>query len=243
MTPAQFRLDTEVYGCCTTGVPGEVKAGVPLDQSMKSFLTEPCGFFIEAGAQDGVFQSNTLIFARKFGYTGLLIEPATSLIPALTQNRPESIVFNGALTSFAKNGSHVTVPSGSPMGIVSHNTTHAEATVIARSLSSLLDEHGIKNVDFLSLDVEGHEADILDGIDFRRHRPRFVLIEIWNKNPETFQAMHRACYTLYSEHVDHEGSISMWQHATAHRDFLFVDRHSGDCHTAPVHTNTTPVER
>ncbi len=75
MTPAQFRLDTEVYGCFTTGVPGEVKAGVPLDQTMKSFLTEPCGFFIEAGAQDGVFQSNTLIFARKFGYTGLLVEP------------------------------------------------------------------------------------------------------------------------------------------------------------------------
>jgi hypothetical protein len=123
------------------------------------------------------------------------------------------------------------------MGVVSHNTTLAQSTVVARSLSRLLDQHGIENVDFLSLDVEGHEADILAGIDFRRHRPTFILIEIWNKNPQTFQAMHSACYTLYSEHVDHEGSISMWQHATAHRDFLFVDRHSGNCHTAPVYTH------
>jgi FkbM family methyltransferase len=234
MTPAQFRLDTEVFGCCTVGVP--------LDQTMKNFLTKICGFFIESGVQDGIFQSNTLIFARKFGYSGLLVEPATSLIRALAQNRPESIVFNGALTSFVKDGSHVTVPSGSPMGIVSHNTTHAQSTVIARSLSSLLDEHGIENVDFLSLDVEGHETDILDGIDFHRHRTTFILIEIWKKNPQTFQVMRSACYTLYSEHVDHEGSISMWQHATAHRDFLFVDRHSGNCHTAPVYTHTTPVK-
>jgi hypothetical protein len=94
MTPVQFRLDTEVFGCCTVGVP--------LDQTMKNILTKPCGFFIEAGAQDGMFQSNTLIFARKFGYTGLLVEPATSLIRALTSNRPESIVFNGALTSITR---------------------------------------------------------------------------------------------------------------------------------------------
>ena len=227
MTAEQFQMDTEVFGCC----PGH---GVPLDQTMKKFLTEPCGFFIEAGAQDGIFQSNTLIFARKRGYTGLLIEPATSLIGRLRQNRPESIVFNGALTSFQRDGSQVTVPSGSPMGIVSHDVVNATTTVIARSLSKLLDEHGIQKVDFFSLDVEGHEVEILKGLDFNRHRPRFVLIEVWNKNPPTFQAMERACYSLYNESVDREGSISMWQHSPPHRDFLFVDRHDGRCETAAI---------
>ncbi len=129
MTTEQFQKDTEVFGCCTVGT------GVPLDQTMKKFLTEPCGFFIEAGAQDGIFQSNSLIFARKLGYTGLLVEPATSLIERLKQNRPESIVFNGALTSFLKDGSQVTVSSGSPMGIVSDDIVNAKSTVIARSLS------------------------------------------------------------------------------------------------------------
>lgn len=226
MTAEQFQMDTEVFGCC----PGH---GVPLDQTMKKFLTEPCGFFVEAGAQDGIFQSNTLIFARKRGYRGLLVEPATSLIERLRQNRPESIVFNGALTSFQRDGSQVTVPSGSPMGIVSHDVVNGTATVTARSLSKLLDEHGIQNVDFFSLDVEGHEVEILDGIDFNRHRPRFVLIEVWNKNPLTFAAMERACYSVYNESVDREGSISMWQHSPPHRDFLFVDRHVGRCETAP----------
>lgn len=211
----------------------------PVDQTLKKFLTEPCGFFIEAGAQDVISFSNTLIFARKFGYRGILVEPATSLIERLKQNRPESIVFNGALTSFLKDGSQVTVTSGSPMGTVSDDIVNAKSTVIARSLSKLLDEYGVHKIDFFSLDVEGHEVEILNGIDFTRHRPIFVLIEIWNRNPETFQAMDRACYTLYNESVDHEGSISMWNHWTAHRDFLFVDRHSGRCETAAV---TVPHE-
>lgn len=233
MNAVEFEKDTEAFGCCTD-------YGPPLDRTMKMFLTEPCGFFIEAGAQDGVFQSNTLIFARKRGYRGLLIEPATSLCERLRRNRPESIVFNGALTSFQRDGSQVTMPSGSPMGTVSHDFVNGTATVPARALSKLLDEHNIQKVDFFSLDVEGHEAEILKGIDFNRHRPRFILIEVWNKNPQTFLAMERACYSLYNESVDSEGSLNFWKHSPPHRDFLFVDRHSGRCQTAPVHSADEP---
>lgn len=228
MNATDFQKDTESFGCC-------IDHGPPLDQTMKMFLTEPCGFFIEAGAQDGIFQSNTLIFARKRGYRGLLIEPATSLFERLRQNRPESIIFNGALTSFERDGSQVTMPSGSPVGTVSHDFVNGTATVPARALSKLLDEHNIQKVDFFSLDVEGHEVEILKGIDFNRHRPRFILIEVWNKNPQTFLAMERACYSLYNGSVDSEGSLNFWKHSPPHRDFLFVDRHSGRCNTLPLH--------
>ena len=52
----------------------------------------------------------------------------------------------------------------------------------ARTLSSILDEVGAPEVDFLSLDVEGYEAQVLAGLDLERHAPRFVLVEIRDAN-------------------------------------------------------------
>lgn len=49
--------------------------------------------------------------------------------------------------------------------------------VPARTLSSILKQHGIERIDLLSLDVEGNELEALRGIDFYVHKPRFMLIE------------------------------------------------------------------
>jgi hypothetical protein len=50
--------------------------------------------------------------------------------------------------------------------------------VPARTLTSILDEASITNVDFLSLDVEGYEAPALEGLDLDRIRPALLLIEV-----------------------------------------------------------------
>jgi FkbM family methyltransferase len=46
-----------------------------------------------------------------------------------------------------------------------------------RTLSGLLDEAGLGPIDFLKIDVEGAEAEVLAGLDLKRFRPRVVLIE------------------------------------------------------------------
>ena len=57
----------------------------------------------------------------------------------------------------------------------------------AISLSELLDREGIdRPIDLLSLDVEGFELNVLKGLDFSRHSPRWILIEIWDQD-----AVHR----------------------------------------------------
>ena len=50
----------------------------------------------------------------------------------------------------------------------------------ARTLSSILDEVDAPEIDLLSLDVEGYEAQALAGLDLARHAPRFVLVEMRN---------------------------------------------------------------
>jgi FkbM family methyltransferase len=49
--------------------------------------------------------------------------------------------------------------------------------VPARTLGDILDDHSIGDVDLLSLDVEGFEAQALMGLDFARRRPRYILVE------------------------------------------------------------------
>jgi hypothetical protein len=49
--------------------------------------------------------------------------------------------------------------------------------VPARTLTSILDEAGVRKIDFFSLDVEGFELSVLRGLDLDRYRPKYLLIE------------------------------------------------------------------
>src|SRR6202008_2120463 len=55
------------------------------------------GFFVEAGANDGVTYSNTLFFERFRGWRGLLVEPLPELAARCRKNRPRCLVENCAL--------------------------------------------------------------------------------------------------------------------------------------------------
>jgi hypothetical protein len=53
--------------------------------------------------------------------------------------------------------------------------------VNAITLTELLIKHNIHKIDFFSLDVEGYEIDVLNGLDFSIFRPKFILIETANR--------------------------------------------------------------
>ncbi len=141
------------------------------------------GVYIECGANDGVTQSNTLILEKNQNWSGILIEPSSTVFEECKKNRGEKNIFiNCALVS--KDYYLKTIEGdfdGNLMSSVNgkrrHNSNHY--TVIAKTLSDILDENFINYVDFFSLDVEGYEYEVLKGIDFNRHYFKFILIEIY----------------------------------------------------------------
>jgi FkbM family methyltransferase len=213
MSYEDFLDDEQYFGCCVTST-----GGVPLDKTLKKYLKEPSGIFIESGAYDGLSQSNTAIFEMKYGWTGVLIEPSANLQSSIRSNRPNAIVIHAALVSSEMNGTRMTDPGGKPDG-----TSSPGGEVQGRSISSILDEFAMPHVDFWSLDVEGAELDALHGMDFARHRPSWILIEIWDANPRVFAHMAAVRYELVDDSSSNDGSISGWTHPTRHRDFLFRD--------------------
>jgi len=167
-----------------------------LDRKLEPYIDFDNGVFVEAGANDGMTQSNTAYFARHRGWRGLLIEPIPDLAARCRLARPESVVENCALVPVGADGDLVPMTYCGLMSVVdggwsdpAAERNHVEigrkiqsletyrVDVPGRSISALLDKHGITHVDLLSLDVEGFERQALEGLDLSRHRPSFILVE------------------------------------------------------------------
>jgi FkbM family methyltransferase len=169
-----------------------------MDKQLARHIDVKNGFFVEAGANDGYHQSNTYWLERVHGWRGVLVEPVPSLYRAAVRERRNARVFNCALVSTGYTEDRVRLLYGGMMTTVSGTrgtddadrawvqAAHAvgqekpehELTVAGRTLSSILDEVQAPEIDLLSLDVEGFEPQALAGLDFDRHAPRWILVEI-----------------------------------------------------------------
>jgi FkbM family methyltransferase len=178
---------------------GDFSASYPalhdIDRQLERYLPERGGFFVEAGGNDGYTQSNTYALERRHAWRGVLVEPVPELARACALERPGSHVVRAALVPEGFPNAEVGLRFGGLMTVVVGGreaddewvaAAHAvgqeepphEFRAPARTLSSILDEVNAPEVDLLSLDVEGYEAQVLAGLDFERHAPRFVLVEM-----------------------------------------------------------------
>lgn len=155
------------------------------------------GFFVEVGAFDGRYISTTYSFAQQ-GWTGICIEPNPVFFELLNENRKESKCLNYAcvgeenlseislnidqtgLLSSLKDGSKLEneIKINLERQNISYNGIN-KVIVPSRTLNSIFDEFVPEklNIDFISIDVEGVELEVLKGLDFERYRPNILIIE------------------------------------------------------------------
>ena len=142
------------------------------------------GFFMDVGAHDGISINNTLYFEKYNNWTGVNIEPIKKNYDNLVINRPNCININCAICNnvgtadFICNTGYTEMISGlkdnfdirhlcrlekenNQMGstseIIKVNTTKIE---------SICDEYNIKHINYLSIDVEGAEFEVIKSINF-----------------------------------------------------------------------------
>ncbi|HXF53089.1 MAG TPA: FkbM family methyltransferase [Hyphomicrobiaceae bacterium] len=143
------------------------------------------GFYVDVGAGHPVADNVTFWFYLK-GWRGLVIEPQQRLADLYPHIRPRDIAVCGLAGRHDGEADFHVVDRlhGLSTALASHaqaaaalGTTFTTVKAPVRTLTSLCAEHGIEAVDFLKIDVEGAEADVLAGADFARVRPRVVVIE------------------------------------------------------------------
>jgi FkbM family methyltransferase len=147
------------------------------------------GFFVEVGAYDGVVLSNTFFF-ENVGWRGVLVEPDPAKAAQCRANRPGSQVFECAavasrevkeISFFAVQGGEVystaSLTDQHRQRVAEYGLPMKETRVRAMTLDEILEKAGARAVDFITIDVEEGELEVLKGFDIARWRPAAVMVE------------------------------------------------------------------
>ena len=162
---------------------------------LEVFRDQRDGFYIEVGAFDGVYLSNTKALDDR-GWRGVCVEPHPRFFAQLEANRPDAVCIQAACVGDPELTEIVLYAE--PHGVLSSTVDGLDADiegryernglefpgleetpVRARTLDSILAELAAAPavVDVLSIDVEGAEVEVLKGLDVDRWRPRVLLLE------------------------------------------------------------------
>jgi FkbM family methyltransferase len=142
------------------------------------FCNRPGGFYIDVGAHDPVVYNNTFGLYRK-GWRGICIEPNAALRSRFQSIRPEDMLVNAAASDY-EGQAVFHLGRYSVHGSLKYSTRrHVDKiTVTVRRLDNLLKELGIKRkIDLISIDTEGTELDVLEGLDLSINRPHLIALE------------------------------------------------------------------
>lgn len=158
------------------------------------FKGKESGVFIDIGANDGVFLSNTLFFEKTLKWDGLAIEPLPATFEKLKANR-ECTVVNACVNDMDGEVSFMAVDGYAEMlsGIVDryddrhvarikraqekHGCVTKEITVPCYKLSTLLKDTSFQAIDYMNIDTEGSEFEIIQSIDFKNIRIEIITVE------------------------------------------------------------------
>jgi FkbM family methyltransferase len=145
------------------------------------------GYFVEFGATNGVDLNNTLLLEREFGWTGILAEPARCWHDGLRASRSCAIETRCVWTSSGETlrFNEVDYAELSTISAFSGGDSRESERKKGRTydvqtiaLVELLQLHQAPSViDYLSIDTEGSEFDILNAFDFSKYRFRVITCE------------------------------------------------------------------
>lgn len=191
------------------------------------------GYFIEIGAYDGLHLSNSYFF-EQLGWHGLLVEPLPEKAAACRRNRPGSVVIEAALggqpgtatlTEVLDGGAREDVLSyiGGNEQIAAKlarlNAQTRSYQVAVKTFPQVMAEAGLRPgtaIDFISIDCEGMDLEILQTIDLNQWQPRIFILESAGEATTAYLRQHGytpmlriRANTLYSRQPADQTTLSV----------------------------------
>ncbi|HPJ25957.1 MAG TPA: FkbM family methyltransferase [Synergistaceae bacterium] len=148
------------------------------------------GIFVDVGANDGVTLSNSLFFEKQRSWTGLCVEPLPEIFEKLREAREKAFCENVCVSQREGTLDFAMVEGGDMLsGIVEtmdkrhHRRIEKEKGHVAilrlpsLRLQTLLEKYNLDHVDFLSIDTEGSELEVLHSLDFEKTKVGVICVE------------------------------------------------------------------
>ena len=158
------------------------------------FHNKKCGIFLDIGAHDGLSFSNTYFFEEELEWTGFCFEPLPHLFKQLKECR-NCICVNACVSSVEGSLPFLHIDGCDEMlsglcgtydqralSIVTNDIANFGGELKVLQVSSvridkILAQYGVNHIDFLSLDTEGSELEILKTIDFSKIMIDVITVE------------------------------------------------------------------
>ena len=145
------------------------------------------GYFVEVGAYDGFTISNTYLLEKNYSWKGICIEATPYRIQDLKNNRPNAICIETAVFSESNLELDFTT---TPIDILNVITEYAEIAVDflnqngqiikvrTKTLTDILIENNApENIDYLSIDTNGSDFKVLEGLDFTKYKFNVITVK------------------------------------------------------------------
>jgi len=139
------------------------------------------GTYVDVGCYHPRKHSNTYLFYKR-GWRGLLIDIEPAKIIACRIIRPRDKAVLAAVSDTSGTRTVYAPKRFSVMASLSqvHPDFKPIGQIRTATLTELLDEHlPNKHIDLLSIDVEGHDMQVLRGLDFGKYQPDMIVVESW----------------------------------------------------------------
>ena len=154
------------------------------------------GVFLDIGAYDGITGSNTYFLEKNLNWKGLLVECNPELVDICRKNRT-SVVCDKALYKESNTKIDFVIPRGQdihggkaqlggikdylrPESLNYFRESYKENTIVQLDtihINELLEQNDMYTIDYMSLDVEGYELEILKQIDFKKYKIAYLTVE------------------------------------------------------------------
>jgi len=149
----------------------------------RAFEQQTSGFYIDIGANHPTYDSVTRHFYES-GWSGINVEPGETY-SELARERPRDTNLNLAISNRPGTIAYYEFPGTGLSTLcvaevaarMDEGRTPVQRQVEALTLKSICESYVSREIDFISIDVEGHEREVIEGGDWQQWRPRVALIE------------------------------------------------------------------
>ena len=148
------------------------------------------GFFVDVGCHQPFLNNNTYILYKK-GWRGINIDLDFGAIDMFNFFRKEDTNIQVAVSNSIEKKNLYYFHSRSAINTLSIKEglkSRQVKKVITSTLNKIIENsiHNNKEIDFLSIDVEGYEIEVLQGLDFNKYKPKLVVLEFINHDVKEF---------------------------------------------------------
>tara|TARA_Y100000768_G_C23785274_1_gene589981 strand:+ start:90 stop:788 length:699 start_codon:yes stop_codon:yes gene_type:complete len=192
------------------------------------FKNQSKGFYIDIGCQNPIANSNTYLLHKK-GWTGMNIDLDQKNIDLFNLSRPNDINLCLALSSSNEIKNLYFYHEGSAVNSLSHelpnykNDSPTIKKIKTHIFNNVLEQYNIKTIDYLNIDVEGHELEVLKGFNIKKYNPKVISIEYLDLSLKKLEFKNNKIENvlnsdIYKYFINHNYSFVSWSHS----DLIFI---------------------